>query len=127
MTLNGAITQLVLLSEHPMMPVIFRPALQKVIETISEFEAQPEQDWIPVSEGMPEEREWVGTKQFGTTLSDEVYVTFEAPNGERCVNHLSFQNGKVPSFKQREIDVWFGGATPVAWKPLPEPWEGDAE
>ena len=127
MTLNGAITQLVLLSEHPMMPVIFRPALQKVIETISEFEAQPEQDWIPVSEGMPEEREWVGTKQFGTTISDEVYVTFEAPNGERFVKHLSFQNGKVPSFKQREIDVWFGGATPVAWKPLPEPWEGDAE
>ena len=127
MTLNGAITELVLLSEHPMMPVIFRPALQKVIETISEFEAQPEQDWIPVSEGMPEEREWVGTKQFGTTISDEVYVTFEAPNGERFVKHLSFQNGKVPSFKQREIDVWFGGATPVAWKPLPEPWEGDAE
>ena len=127
MTLNGAITELVLLSEHPMMPVIFRPALQKVIETISEFEAQPEQDWIPVSEGMPEEREWVGTKQFGTTISDEVYVTFEAPNGERFVKHLSFQNGKVPSFKQREIDVWFGGATPVAWKPLPEPWEGDME
>lgn len=43
MTLNGAITQLVLLSEHPMMPVIFRPAIQKVIETISELEAQPEQ------------------------------------------------------------------------------------
>ena len=43
MTLNGAITQLVLLSEHPMMPVIFRPAIQKVIETISELDAQPEQ------------------------------------------------------------------------------------
>lgn len=42
MTLNGAITELVLLSEHPMMPVIFRPAIQKVIETISELEAQPE-------------------------------------------------------------------------------------
>lgn len=88
---------------------------------------QPEQDWIPVSEGMPEEREWVGTKQFGTTISDEVYVTFEAPNGERFVKHLSFQNGKVPSFKQREIDVWFGGATPVAWKPLPEPYQPDAK
>ena len=87
----------------------------------------PKQDWIPVSEGMPEEREWVGTKQFGTTISDEVYVTFEAPNGERFVKHLSFQNGKVPSFKQREIDVWFGGATPVAWKPLPEPYQPDAK
>ena len=43
MTLNGAITELVLLSEHPMMPVIFKPGIQKVIETISELEAQPEQ------------------------------------------------------------------------------------
>ena len=42
MTLNGAITELVLLSEHPMMPVIFKPGIQKVIETISELEAQPE-------------------------------------------------------------------------------------
>ena len=42
MTLNGAITELVLLSEHPMMPVIFKQGIQKVIETISELEAQPE-------------------------------------------------------------------------------------
>ena len=127
MTLNGAITQLVLLSEHPMMPVIFRPALQKVIETISEFEAQPEQDWIPVSVRMPKEREWVGTKRFGTTISDEVYVTFETHNGERFTEHISFQNGKVPSFKQREIDVCHGSAVPIAWKPQPEPWKGDTE
>lgn len=89
--------------------------------------SQPEQDWIPVSVRMPEEREWVGTKQFGTTISDEVYVTFETHNGERFTEHISFQNGKVPSFKQREIDVWHGGAVPIAWKPKPEPWKGGAE
>lgn len=101
----------------------FREAYEMAIKALE----QPGQDWIPVSEGMPKEREWVGTKQFGTTISDEVYVTFEAPNGERFVKHLSFQNGKVPSFKQREIDVWFGGATPVAWKPLPEPYQPDTK
>ena len=53
MTLNGAITELVLLSEHPMMPVIFKPGIQKVIETISELEAQPEQHWILVKERNP--------------------------------------------------------------------------
>ena len=46
--------QLVELSEHPMMPVIFRPAIQKVIETISELEENPEPHWIPCSERLPE-------------------------------------------------------------------------
>ncbi len=39
--------------------------------------------WIPCSERMPEEHEWLGTKKFGTTISDEVYVTFENEKGER--------------------------------------------
>lgn len=38
MTLNGAIMELVMLSEHPMMPVIFKPSIQKIIETVSECE-----------------------------------------------------------------------------------------
>lgn len=104
------------------------PNLAKMVMDEKRFPpAQPEQDWIPVSVRMPEEREWVGTKRFGTTISDEVYVTFETHNGERFTEHISFQNGKVPSFKQREIDVWHGGAVPIAWKPKPEPWKGGAE
>lgn len=42
MTINGAITQLVMMTENSMMPNIFRPALNKVIETISELEPQPQ-------------------------------------------------------------------------------------
>lgn len=50
MTLNGAIMQLVELSEHPMMPVLFRPAIQKVIETISELEQpEPRKDVIAIT------------------------------------------------------------------------------
>ena len=37
--------QLVELAEHPMMPIVFRPALDKVIETISELTESPH--WIP--------------------------------------------------------------------------------
>ena len=40
MTLNEAIMQLVEIWNHPMCPVIFKPALNKVIETISELEEQ---------------------------------------------------------------------------------------
>ena len=42
MTINGAITQLVMMTENSMMPNVFRPALNKVIETISELEPQPQ-------------------------------------------------------------------------------------
>ena len=72
---------------------------------------------------MPEEREWIGTKRFGTTISDEVYVTFEMPNGERFTDHLSFQNGELSPMKQSEINAFHKGAKPIAWQPLPEPYK----
>ena len=84
-------------------------------------------DWILCSARMPEEHEWIGTKQFGTTISDEVYVTFENPKGERFCKHLSFQNGKLNGYDQRFIDAICKGSRPVAWMPLPEPYKGVAE
>ena len=84
---------------------------------------EAESKWIPCSERMPEEHEWIGTKRFGTTISDEVYVTFESPKGERFTKHLSFQNGKVSNFVQREIDAFCKGSVPIAWMPLPKPYE----
>ena len=112
---------------HPADEEIFR-AQEVFADCIEALEilpsAQPEPYWIPCSKRMPEEREWIGTKTFGTTISDEVYVTFESPKGERFTKHLSFQNGKVSSFTQREIDVFYKGAVPIAWMPLPEPYRG---
>ena len=43
MTLNGAITELVMMRENPMMPVVFKSSLDKVIETVSECEEPPPQ------------------------------------------------------------------------------------
>ena len=83
--------------------------------------AQPEPHWIPVSERMPEEHEWIGTKKFGTTISDEVYVTFENEKGERFCKHMSFQNGELSRYDQFHMDTWFKGSKPIAWMPLPEP------
>lgn len=84
-------------------------------------------NWIPHSERLPEEREWIGTKRFGTTISDEVYVTFEAPDGQRFTDHISFQNGKLSASDAERMRVWYKGAKPVAWMPLPEPWKGEED
>lgn len=81
--------------------------------------------WIPCSERMPDEHEWLGTKKFGTTISDEVYVTFETPKGERFCKHLKFQNKKLSDYDQHTIDVFYKGSKPIAWMPLPEPYRGD--
>lgn len=80
-------------------------------------------DWILCSERMPIEREWIGTKRFGTTISDEVYVTFKTPDNQYFTKHLSFQSGKLSPHDQQTIDVFYKGSVPIAWKPLPEPYE----
>ena len=105
-------------------------AVHEAIELLKKAETNcPEipDSWIPCSRKMPEEHEWIGTKKFGTTISDEVYVTFENPKGERFTKHLSFQNGKVPNFEQRTIDAFYKGSVPIAWKPKPKPWEGKVD
>jgi len=115
MTLNGAITQLVLLSEHPMMPVIFRPAIQKIIETISELEAQPEQRWVPVTDEEPDlYKRVIVTWEYGSKR-----YTAEASRQER--NGTTFYKAESPDlFRYNPLKV-------VAWQEKPEPWEGDAE
>ena len=79
--------------------------------------------WIPCSERMPEEHEWMGTKKFGTTISDEVYVTFENEKGERFCKHMKFQNGELSRYDRLHMDTWFNGGKPIAWMPLPEVYE----
>ena len=97
--------------------------VRSLIKRIANIPPQEEPSWIPVSDGLPEEHEWIGTKDFGTTISDEVYVTFEDPNGKRFCKHLSFHNGKPSPYDQMEIDAWHKGAIPIAWKPLPKPYQ----
>ena len=105
--------------------------LRKTKDLLSAYDmaiqALKQTKWIPCSERMPEEHEWIGTKKFGTTISDEVYVTFENPEGKRFVKHLSFQNGKLSGFDQSKIDVFHKGSVPVAWMPLPKPYKAETE
>ena len=103
MTLNGAIMQLVELSEHPMMPAIFRPAIQKVIETISELEENPEPHWIPVTERLPE-------------VSGCYLVSVKNDHERRYSKTAWFEKG-----------AWFARQDVIAWMPLPEPYKGVTE
>jgi len=86
--------------------------------------AQSEPPWILCSERMPEEHEWLGTKKFGTTISDEVYVTFENEKGEKFCNHMTFQNGELSLYDKAFMETWYKGSKPIAWMPLPKPFEG---
>ena len=91
------------------------------------FDALEQSKWTLCSKRMPEEHEWIGTKRFGTTISDEVYVTFVAPDGQRFADHISFQNGKLSRSDAEKMRVWYKGAKPIAWNPLLESWKGSVE
>ena len=130
---NEIIERLKNIAEHAVHTVGERPfvmslddgiAVHEAIELLTNYPEIPD-SWIPCSRKMPEEHEWIGTKKFGTTISDEVYVTFENPKGERFTKHLSFQNGKLANFDQGTIDAFYKGSVPIAWKPKPEPWKGE--
>lgn len=77
-----------------------------------------EKKWIPCKERMPEEREWIGTKKFGTTKSEPVLVTLTGKdlkgNPYSYVKESSFQNGKL-----LDMDTWHGKFEATAWMPLP--------
>ena len=95
--------------------------------TIGEFEnivSKEVPKWIPVSERLPEEHEWIGTKKFGTTISDKIHITFDV-NGERFVKTLSLQNGELSNQEKLFMDTFYKGWKMIAWMPLPEPWKGE--
>ena len=89
------------------------------------FDALEQSKWTRCNDCMPEEHEWIGTKRFGTTISDEVYVTFEAPGGQRFADHINFQNGKLSRSDEHRMKVVYKGAKPIAWMPLPEPYQAE--
>lgn len=104
----------------------YKEALKMLLDKIEHAPTiDPEPQWILCSKRMPEEHDWIGTKELGTTISDEVYVTFENPRGSNFCKHLSFQNGKLSAFDKSTIDAFHKGSKPIAWMPLPKPWKGE--
>ena len=81
-------------------------------------------EWIPCSERLPEEQEWLGTKMFGTTMSDAICITFE-DNRKRFVKVMSLQNGELSNSDKEMMDVFHKGWKMLAWMPLPRPYKED--
>jgi len=110
MTLNGAIMQLVEMRENSMMPVVFKPYFDKVIETISEcVEPSEIPHWIPCSERLPEN-------------DGELYlVTDYCKMINRKRIHLSRCYMNREGFWS-EVPL---GYEVIAWMPLPQPYKED--
>ena len=85
---------------------------------------ESKQEWIPCEERLPDEYEWIGTKQFGTTISDTVFITFDV-DGQRFVKSMSLQNGELSRTDKKIMDAIHKGWEMIAWMPLPEPYEGN--
>ena len=94
-------------------------ALEKAINSLREPQ------WIPFSEKMPDEHEWIGTKRFGTTISDTILITFDV-DGERFVKPMNLQNGKLSLYETATMDAIYKEWKMVAWIEMPKPWSGYA-
>lgn len=118
MTLYGAISNLVMMREHPMMPSMFYSSLDKIIETVSECE-EPETNyseipnsWIPCSERLPEKEVDVLCCRNNKTVAIMHFnpvLTTRYPKGFSVIKN---------DFSWRQDNV-------VAWMPLPEPYQPD--
>lgn len=116
-----------LISKHEVSAWLSNMGYDKLADMVMDEKRFPSAEsnmgWIPVSEGLPKEHEWVGTKTFGTTISDEVLVTFDV-DGFRFVKPLSLQNGKLSRPDAQTMDVFHKGWEMLAWMPLPKPYKG---
>lgn len=89
-------------------------------------EALEKQQWIPCSEGMPEEHDTIFAKLKGTDkwnrfmfekTSNDVNVTIEYSTGERKTEVLHTKDGKWSQPKRKDV------SKVIAWMPLPEPYK----
>ena len=91
---------------------------------------EPEPQWIPCQERLPEEQDSIFAKYYGTDRwrngmmrkrSDRVIVTVEYPDGKRATDVASTSDGRwVNSISVVKRKV-------IAWMPLPEPYRGGDE
>ena len=147
MTYKGAIDEVISLANNSLMPVIFKPSLKKIAETLemerpkeltlSEVETyanehncvlwteemsekalalikadryRPKKEWIPVSERLPKNKEYVLA-----TDGVDMFVAWHNPEKEIYKGWYSFD---------KNFDV----KTPIlAWQPLPEPYKAESE
>lgn len=132
MTLNGAIMQLVEMRENSMMPVVFKPYFDKVIETISECVEQSEiPHWISCEERLPENNDPVNV----TWINHNPEVYYSDIKDERFTATAHYHNGHwywyssvtqdlLDEYGDWDIELIDGGVEIIAWMPMPESYKG---
>ena len=132
MTINGAITQLVMMTENSMMPNIFRPALNKVIETISELE--PEPHWIPCSERLPDELvpvniTWVNHEpvSYYEDIKDKPFSATGIYYRGKWWWYSATAEDVLAEYGKSEFDSVCDSIEIIAWQPLPSPYREEAD
>lgn len=99
--------------------------IQEIMNDYAELE---EDDWIPTTKRMPEERTSVFAKLKGTDkwtpgmfekISRNVLVTIAYDDGTRMTRQAHTVDGKW------KIELSVLGGTVIAWKEFPEPYKGE--
>lgn len=135
MTLNAAIMQLVEMRENSMMPDLFKPYLDKVIETISEcVEPSEIPPWIPCSERLPEDiKPVIVTWKNNDPKSYYQYIVGKhfVGSGIYCNKKWHWYSSTCEDFLAEygkcEWDEMDEAIEVVAWMPLPEPFQTESE
>ena len=83
--------------------------------------AQPEPQWIPCSERLPEEKDAGILKKLGTEKRSEYVLATVEVKGERMTVTACTYDGKWDC----NMKYAFPDFKIVAWMPLPEPWKGE--
>ena len=93
--------------------------LQKCIEQLPSAQPQPEPQWIPCSERLPEEKDAGILKKLGTNKrSDYVIATVEAKGERMTVTACTYDGAWHGDMKYAFPDYKI-----IAWMPLPEPYQ----
>ena len=125
MTYEGMISDLIKLREHSMMPEVFKPTINAILEYFA-YEDAPKTVWIPVTEKLPvEDGEYL-------VAYPMAYAETET---ETEVDILNYGKPIIPSEKVcgrcwYDSDSEYGDIVyddVVAWMPMPKPYKGGEE
>ena len=124
MTYEGMISDLVKLREHSMMPEVFKPTLNAILEYFA-YEAIPKTKWIPVTERLPSAED-CPMDCMVTRRSKYVgnYTDMAVAEGNGTWTHEDWKaitiKGEATCISTKDADI-------IAWMPLPEPFREDGD